>query len=271
MANRILQAPPGSRVVGKISVTFSALILLFLIAPLVVLVISSFNAEQTVSFPPSKFSLRWYAEVLSSPEWLGSFATSALLVGIVVPVVVVLATLGGYAVVRGDFPGRATIASLLLSPLLIPEVMTGLGLLVYFQDLGLLNTMVGMALGHIVVTLPFAARSVIISAQSLDMNLERAGASLGASRSRVFWTITVPLLRAGAVSGGIFAAVISLGEVAVSAFISGANTTTIPLRIMSSVQFELDPSAAAASTMLIVVSGIVMLVLNGSSKEKSLF
>ncbi|WP_051215396.1 ABC transporter permease [Granulicoccus phenolivorans] len=235
-------------------------VLIFLALPLVALVGSSFNPTPLAQFPPSGFSLRWYAAVLTSPDWLVSIQLSVLVAVLTIPSVVILATLTAYGLHRGR--PKPLLTSFFMSPLIVSEVMVGLGLLTYLQGTGVLNTVTGLWLAHTLVTLPFAIRTVSISVQALDPMLERAGQSLGAGPLRVFFTVTLPQLRPGIIAGGIFAGVLSLGEVAVSTFVSGPNTTTVPLRIMSAVQFELDPSAAAVSTLLMVLSVVVMVVLS---------
>lgn len=238
----------------------AGVLLVFLALPLVALVGSSFSSTSLVQFPPSGLSLRWYATVLSSPEWLVSIQLSLLVAVLTIPTVVVLATLAAYGLFRGR--PKPVLTSFFMSPLIVSEVMIGLGLLTYLQGAGLVNSIVGLWLAHSLVTLPFAIRTVSVSVLELDPMLERAGQSLGSGPLRVFYTVTLPQLRPGIIAGGIFAGVLSLGEIAVSTFVSGPNTTTVPLRIMSAVQFELDPSAAAVSALLMTVSMIVMVMLS---------
>lgn len=264
MADDYLSTPPRRRRLLPRSwplYTVVALLLVFLIGPLIVVVITSFSATSALTFPPESFSLRWYDQVLSSREWQVSFSLSFLLAVLAIPTVAVLALLGGYGLTRGRFPGRGALQTFLMSPLMVPEIMLGLGLLAYLQSLGLINTIVGLWLVHALVAFPFGLRAVMNSAASLDPRVEASAASLGASPLRVFFTVTVPLLLPGLVAAGVFAAVISLGEVAVSTFVAGANTTTVPLRVLSAVQFELDPSAAVVSTVLMAISFVVMLLL----------
>ncbi|MEW1724192.1 ABC transporter permease [Streptomyces sp. NPDC093109] len=240
----------------------AAAVFVFLLAPLAVLALSSFNATSSLSFPPKGLSLRWYGEVLSSPDWQASFRLSGVLVLLVVLTTVTIGTLAAYGLVRGDFPGRGVLSGLALAPLMVPEIIIALGLLYYFQGLGLVNTLSGLWLAHSLVALPFVIRTVMVSAQALDPTLERAAASLGAGRARTFLTVTLPLLRPGILAGAVFAAVTSLGEVAVSALVSGSNTTTVPVRIFSAVQFQLDPSVAAVSTLLMLASVVVLVAVD---------
>jgi putative spermidine/putrescine transport system permease protein len=239
--------------------TAAALVLLFLIAPLAVLVVSSFNSTASLAFPPSGFSFRWYSEVLSSTDWLVSFQLSGLLALLVVVTTLAIATPAGYALTRRP---RPFITGLALAPLLVPEIIIALGLLYYLQGLHLINTITGLWLAHSLIALPYALRAIMVSAAGLDPALERAASSLGASRARTFWTVTLPLMRPGIVAAAVFAAVTSLGEVAVTQLISGANTVTVPVRIFSAVQFQLDPSVAAVSSLLMAVSVVVLLILD---------
>ncbi|MDN3310834.1 ABC transporter permease [Microbacterium oryzae] len=238
------------------------LVCAFLLLPLVVVAVSSLNTASNFRFPPSGLSARWYVEVFSSREWLTSLGTSLGLAVLVAPVVVVLGTLGGYAIGAGRFPGQRALAVLFLSPLAVPGIMIGLALLYQFQTTGARGTLLSIWIAHLVVTFPFCVRVAAVSAASLDRRLVHAARVLGASRIRAFLTVTVPLMRPGIVAGAFLAAVISLGEVAVSVFVAGSNTTTVPVRIYSAVQVQLEPTVAAVSTLLLLLSVITIAVLD---------
>ncbi|MFD0690603.1 ABC transporter permease [Actinomadura fibrosa] len=257
---------PADRAASLAGRLLAALVFLFLVAPLVVLVVSSFNPAASVAFPPHGFSTRWYEQVLGSRDWLVSFQLSGLLVLLVVPTVAVIGTLAAYGLARGSFPGRGALHALALSPLMAPEIITALGLLYYFQGIGLIDSVPALWLAHSLIALPYAVRAVMVSAAGLDPALERAAASLGASDVRVLLTVTLPLLRPGILAGALLAAVTSLGEVAVTALVAGAHTTTVPLRVFSSAQFELDPSVAAVSSLLMLASVVVMVVADRFAK-----
>jgi len=234
----------------------------FLVLPLLVVAISSFADRNSFAFPPSGLSLRWYGEVFSSDAWLSALAASGRLLLVVVPIVVVLGVLGGYAVGAGRFPGRQALSLVFLAPIMVPGVMLGLALLHQMQGLGLVGSSTGLILAHLVVTLPFAIRVISVSAASLDPRLVRAAQSLGASPLRAFLTVTVPLLRPGIVAAGFLAAVISLGEVAVSVFVAGARSATAPVLIYSAVQVQMEPTIAAISTLMLLASVVVIAVLD---------
>jgi putative spermidine/putrescine transport system permease protein len=144
----------------------------------------------------------------------------------------------------------------------VPGIMIGLALLYQFQTSGARGTLLSIWVAHLVVTFPFCVRVAAVSAASLDRRLVHAARVLGASRIRAFLTVTVPLMRPGIVAGAFLAAVISLGEVAVSVFVAGPNTTTVPVRIYSAVQVQLEPTVAAVSTLLLLLSVITIAVLD---------
>jgi putative spermidine/putrescine transport system permease protein len=237
------------------------LIYLFLLAPLVVVVVASFNAADFLSFPPRGLSLRWYAAIVQSDLWTDSFKVSALVTAIVTPIALVMGTLAAYALARYSFPGRALVMTLLMAPLVMPQVVLGIALLGYFSRLGLINSLTGLVIGHLVVTLPYTVRLVSISVASLDPALERAAQSLGANAFQTFVRVTLPLLRPGLIAGAIFAAIISFGELAVTLLIAGASTTTLPLRIFNYTEYNFDPTINAVSTIFVVLAlGLIVLL-----------
>jgi putative spermidine/putrescine transport system permease protein len=238
------------------------LVCAFLVFPLLVVVLSSFSARNSFRFPPDGWSLRWYAQVFDNADWLQSLWVSGQLVLLVVPLVVILGTLGGYAVGAGDFPGRRLLALVFLAPIAVPAVMLGLALLHQLQGAGLVGTPVALVLAHLLVTFPFCVRVAAVSAAGIDPRLIRAARSLGASPLRAFLTVTLPLMRPGILAAAFLGAVISLGEVAVSVFVAGARGVTVPVRVYSAVQVQIEPTIAAVSTLLLAASVLVIALLD---------
>ena len=234
----------------------------FLLAPLVVVVVASFNSADFLSFPPRGFSMRWYRALWESEVWGDSFRLSILLTAVVTPLALLIGTLAAYALVRYSFPGRGLIVTLVMAPLVMPQIVLGIALLNYFSLLGLVGSMTGLILGHLVVTLPFTVRLVSISVHNLDPALERAAQNLGATPLQTFWRVTLPLLRPGIVAGAIFAAIISFGELAVTLLIAGARTTTLPLRIFNYTEYNFDPTINAVSTIFVVLALVLIIALD---------
>ncbi len=247
---------------GMLVDAFSVLVYIFLIAPLVVIVAASFNAANYLTFPPAGLSLRWYAAILESDLWIDSFKLSLLVTAITVPISLVIGTLSSYVLVRYRFPGRAFVNTLILAPLVIPQIVLGLALLQYFSRLGLLDTITGLVIGHVIVTLPYVVRSVAVSVHGLDPMLERAAQNLGANPIQTFGRVTLPLIRPGLIAGTIFAAIISFGELAVTLLIAGAHTTTLPLRIFNYTEYNFDPTINAVSSLFILLALVLILVLD---------
>ena len=240
----------------------SIAVYVFLLAPLAVVVLASFNSADFLSFPPRGFSMRWYRALWESEVWGDSFRLSILLTAVVTPLALVIGTLAAYALVRYSFPGKGLIATLVMAPLVMPQIVLGIALLNYFSLLGLVGSMTGLILGHLVVTLPFTVRLVSISVHNLDPALERAAQNLGATPLQTFWRVTLPLLRPGIVAGAIFAAIISFGELAVTLLIAGARTTTLPLRIFNYTEYNFDPTINAVSTIFVVLALVLIIALD---------
>ena len=240
----------------------SVAVYVFLLAPLLVVVLASFNSADFLSFPPRGFSLRWYQALWESEVWGDSFRLSLLLTAVVTPLALIIGTLAAYALVRYSFPGKGAMATLVMAPLVMPQIVLGIALLNYMSGLGLVGSLTGLILGHLVVTLPFTVRLVSISVHNLDPALERAAQNLGATPLQTFWRVTLPLLRPGIVAGAIFAAIISFGELAVTLLIAGARTTTLPLRIFNYTEYNFDPTINAVSTIFVVLALVLIIVLD---------
>jgi putative spermidine/putrescine transport system permease protein len=247
---------------GTAASVLSILVYAFLLAPLVVVVLASFNSADFLSFPPRGFSLRWYRALWESEVWGDSFRLSVLLTAVVTPLSLLIGTLAAYALVRYSFPGKGLVATLVMAPLVMPQIVLGIALLNYFSLLGLIDSLTGLMLGHLVVTLPFTVRLVSISVHNLDPALERAAQNLGATPLQTFWRVTLPLLRPGIVAGAIFAAIISFGELAVTLLIAGARTTTLPLRIFNYTEYNFDPTINAVSTIFVVLALVLIIALD---------
>lgn len=247
---------------GLIIDVVSISVFIFLLLPLVVIVAASFNAGDYLTFPPDGLSLRWYKAVLQSDLWLESFRISSIVTIITVPISLFIGTLASYAIIRYHFTGKALVNTLLLTPLVIPQIVLGLALLEFFSRIGLLDSILGLVIGHVVVTLPYVVRSVSVSIQGLDPMMERAAQNLGANPFQTFLRVTLPLIRPGIVAGAIFAAIISFGELGVTLLVAGANTATLPVRIFGYTEFNFDPTINAVSTLFIVLSIGLLIALD---------
>ena len=233
--------------------------LLFLLTfPLVVLFGVSLNPGVEQVFPPTGVSLRWYFNLANRHGFADAAGfTLALAAGTSV-VCVVIATFAGLALVRYRFFGRDFVLTLLLSPLIVPQIVVGMAFLVTLSSLGVINSMVSLAILHVVIALPFATRVVIAALESASPALEEAARSLGAPPAKAFLLVTLPLVRSGIVAGGVFAFVTSFENFTASQFLVWSRTT-LPVELYLFVQTENDPTGAAVSSL--VVLGVILFVL----------
>lgn len=230
----------------------SAVVLVFLLAPIVIIIPMSFGSSASLEFPPRGLSLQWYDKYFSSASWLSASWVSLKVALGATALATVLGTLMSFALVRGRFPGRTALSALTLAPLIVPGVVIAVALYLLLARVGLSGTTPGLILAHTTIALPFVVVNVSISLRSFDENLERAAASAGATPFQVFRHVTLPVIRPGFIAGALFAFMASFDEVIIAIFLSGRNATTLPKRMWDSVLLETDPVIAAISTMLIV-------------------
>lgn len=242
--------------------TANVLIVLFIVAPLLVVAASAVTSTGYLIFPPQGFSLRWFGEAFANRGFVDGLVTSVILALCATAICVVTGVLAAYAIVR--VPGRLTAAleQIFLSPLLLPAAVLGLGLLQVLSLSGWRGYFLGGLLAHVVVASPFVIRSVIAGLRQLDPKVIEASTSLGASPVRTFFRIVVPSVLPSIVSGAIFAFVISFDEAVVTLFLVGPNFETLPVNIYTYVQYSNDPSVAAISTIILAICAVLVGFMN---------
>lgn len=239
----------------------TALIYVFLLAPLVFVVIVSFNGGPVPSFPPTDLSLRWYGEALASDNFMNGLVTSLWLALVATLVATPVGVAAAFGIARGRWKGRAMLEAFFLSPLIVPGIVIGIAVLVAMAALGFANAPVRLVLGHALIVLPYTLRTVLASMARMDPALEEAGQVFGANRWQVLRYITLPQLKGSILAGAILSFILSFDDVSVSLFLGSAQTTTLPIAIMSYMQYNFDPSIAAISAMLIVATLVVALLV----------
>jgi putative spermidine/putrescine transport system permease protein len=237
------------------------LIIAFILAPTLIVVAISFGDSAAMQFPPQGLSLRWYQAALARDTFRATAWTSLWLAGAATALALPVALAAALALVRGNFPGRAAVQTLLLAPLFVPGVVIGLSLLVITPALGLRAPDLRLVCAHVLVVMPFQLRTLVASLARADIAIEEAALTLGASRLRIFLQVTLPGLSGALIAGALFAFVISFDNVSVSLFLASAKTNTLPLAVLSYVEFNADPSIAAISTLLILLAMAAALVL----------
>jgi putative spermidine/putrescine transport system permease protein len=241
---------------------FVIVVYLLLLAPLVVVIAVSFGSTSTFDFPPQGLSLRWYRAFFASEMFVRSFFRVSQVVGLLTALVAtVVGTLSAIGLVRLHFRGRDAIETFFLSPLLVPHILLGAAVYLYLARLAWPTSSMTLLVGHIVIATPYVIRCVTAGLVGMDPRLEEAAMSLGASRPQAFIKVTLPLLRSSLVTGAVFAFIISFSDINLALFLAGANAPSLPVQIFSQIQFEADPSIAAASALqIVIVGGLILLV-----------
>ncbi|MTD28707.1 ABC transporter permease [Erwinia sorbitola] len=240
---------------------YAAAVLLFLIVPVLVIVPLSFNSSSFLSYPLSGFSLRWYDTFFHSQEWLGALLNSLLIAPLATLLATVLGVLASIGLVRGEFRGKGIVMAIIISPMVAPVVIIAVGMFFFFAKLSLLNSYLGLVLAHALLGVPFVVITVVAVLKSYDTNLSRAAASLGASPLLTFRKVTLPLIAPGVFSGALFAFAASFDEVVVTLFLASPNQRTLPIQMFAGIRENLDPTIAAAASLMIGASLILLVVM----------
>jgi spermidine/putrescine transport system permease protein len=243
-----------SKTAARILKAFFALVVLFLYAPIVILLIFSFNDSSIPSFPLSGFTFRWYHQFLANSDLRSALGTSAIIAVLSSIGAVVLGVLSSLALTRRRFRGKAAVSALLLSPLVIPYVVFGISLLLLFHTLGLPRSLLTVVIGHIVISLPYTILVLVPRLDQIDAKLEEASADLGARRLRTFRLITLPLILPAVVSAFLIAFTTSFDEYAVASFVVGTRVT-FPIYLYSALRFPNQlPQVIAVAVVVLVLS-----------------
>jgi putative spermidine/putrescine transport system permease protein len=238
----------------------AVLVYAYLVVPsLVVIPISFSGSGSDLSFPPKTYSLRLYEELFTTATWMSPVLQSLKIAFIVCLVVTAVAVPAAYALVRFEFPGKRIVTLLMMSPVLVPVIVLALGMYLYFSRLGATGTTLGLVFGHAVYVIPFVIVTVGAGIRQLDPAIEFAATMMGASRMTLFFRVVLPQLVPSIVAGALFAFLISFDEVVIAWFLSSAQTTTLPVRMYSSIHWGISPVIAAVSTLLTALSFIVCL------------
>jgi putative spermidine/putrescine transport system permease protein len=247
-------ATTSERLMRVAVVAFAVLVLLFLIAPLFVIVPLSFSKDPFFTLPVREYSLRWYEDFFGNARWMNAIANSAIAAVLTTILATTLGTLAALGISRPEFPARRLIMALLITPMIVPIVIVAVGSYLFFGQFGLTNTRTGLVLAHTALATPFVVITVTATLSTYDTNLTRAALSLGASPSSAFFRVTLPNIMPGVVSGAIFAFATSFDEVVVALFMTAAEQRTLPVQMFSGIRDQINPTIMAAATLLLVVS-----------------
>ena len=255
----------------------SFIILFLLIVPSLVVIPMSFSAGQYLEFPPKEWSLRWYENYFFSwkvengfNDWMSATWTSVKVAILTVITATPIGTMAAYGLVNGSSRLSKILFPIFISPMMVPIILVAIGLFYFFVQFKLLNTVTGLVLGHSMVAMPLVLIIVSAGLKNYDMNQEKVARSLGATRFRAFREITLPQIKFSIISASLIAFLTSFDEIIISLFVAGGDNSTITRSMFLSLRDQIDPTIAAISTILIIVSsGLLILVQLLGSKEKS--
>ena len=254
-----MELMPGARATpGRIAVrVLAAAVLLFLVLPLAIVFPISFSSSSSLQFPPPGWSLRWYAAYLDDPIWIEATLRSLWIAVVTMGLATPLGLMLAFALVRGNFPGRALANQIATAPLVVPTIIHAVAIYGLFAWLKLIGNWQGVVLGHVVHALPLVVLVVGAALRTVDANLELAALGLGASRWTAIRRVTLPQIRPAIVSASFLSFITSFDELVIAMFLGGSNWT-LPKKMFDNIQLEIEPTVAAVSVLQIVLVAIVL-------------
>lgn len=252
--------PRPRRETGKVSIyTLSMTVLLLM--PLGVVIAAALNADPYLLFPPEQLSLHWFAEALAYPSFQRSLALSLRVAVVVTILGLVITVPAAIAVMRGSAGTRRAVQLATAMPLVTPDILLALGLLIMFSQLAVASNPISLVLGHILVGLPIALHVAVAGMAGVNPNLEDAAATLGASKVQAFFFVTLPSMLPGIGSAALFLFIFSFDNVSISLFLSTPGQTTLPINLFQYLENNADPTGAAMSAILVLIGLIAALLL----------
>jgi putative spermidine/putrescine transport system permease protein len=246
----------------------AALVLAFLAVPTLIVIPMSFSASQYLEFPPREWSLRWYRNFLSSTSWMQATATSFQAGVLTTLVATPLGTLAAYGMFTSKLRVTKGLNTLMLTPIIVPVILVAVGVFYVYVKLKMVNSLAGIVLAHSMLALPLVMLVVGSALKSFDMNQEMVARSLGASRARAFWTVTLPQIRFSLVSAALLSFLTSFDEVILSLFIAGGQNSTLTRNMFNALRDQIDPTIAAISTLMIVVTTVLLLLAQAYGRRQ---
>lgn len=248
-------------------VVLVAAILLYLILPVLIVVPMSFSEARFLQFPPKEWSLRWYEAFFSSGEWMAASKVSLITALVTTVVSLPVGMAAAYAINSSSLRVVRTLQIVLLLPMMVPIILIAAGVFFVYARVGLISTLTGLILAHIMLALPYVIIALLAGLRNFDMSQEMVARSLGMNRFRAFMAVTLPQIKPSVVSATLFAFITSLDETVVALFVSGGDNQTLTKRMFTALRDEIDPTIAAISSLLILAS-LLLVVIAGRTKAQ---
>lgn len=238
--------------------TYGAAVLCFLAAPILVVIILSFNAGSFLTYPLTGVSLRWYADLFGSSQWRLAFSNSFIVALATTLIATPLGTMAALGLARFEAGLRAVISALVISPLIVPGIVSGIAIYFLYAGLGLTDSLSALVLAHTVLATPFVVIVVLSTLRANDVAMLRAGASLGAPPLTVFVRVLLPVIAPGVLAGAVFAFMTSFDELIATMFLAGPGQRTLPVQMFDGVREQISPTITAAAAVLSFISIVTM-------------
>jgi putative spermidine/putrescine transport system permease protein len=236
-------------------------VLAFLLLPILVIIPLSFSDSSFLVYPIPGWSLKWYDNLLTSPEWLRAAKNSFIVAPAATVIATVLGTMAAVGLARTNFAFKGALMSVLIAPMVVPIVVVGVSTYLFFAPLGLVDSYTGLIIVHAALGAPFVVTTVLATLQGFNQNLVRASLSLGANPLKTFFRITLPVIAPGVISGALFAFATSFDEVVVTLFLAGPDQVTLPRQMFTGIRENITPTIAAVATLLILFTTTLLLTL----------
>jgi putative spermidine/putrescine transport system permease protein len=237
-----------------------ALVLIYLILPVLIIVPISFSSARFLTFPPPSLSLRWYQQYFSNPAWMQATQVTLIVAGFTVMIATPLGVAAAYAISQSKLRVMRLIHMALLLPLVVPIIITAVGIFFVYARVGLVATLPGLVLANVMLGLPYVVISVLAGLQSFDPAQEMVARSLGMNRLRSFFVVTLPQIKSSVVAGSVFAFISAMDETIIALFISGGQYQPLTKRMFTALRDEIDPTIAAISTLMTAASFVLVLL-----------
>jgi putative spermidine/putrescine transport system permease protein len=253
---------PPRRIGRSLYLAMNIATLTFMLAPIAIVIVFALNPTPFIQFPPVGISLRWFVKFFSARDFMQALAFSLEVAVLTTVAATVLGASAALAIARGNLPGARLILATMLSPLMLPAILTGLALFQTYVLLDVGRPLWGLVAGHTLVTIPYVVRTTLAVLHNFDLRLEEAAQNLGASPTRTFFEVTLPLVKPGVMAGGIFAFIVSFDQFPVSLFLVSPNNETLPITLFNYLKFDLDGTIGAASVVSILLALLVVIALD---------
>nr|WP_088188572.1 ABC transporter permease [Desulfosporosinus sp. FKA] len=246
---------------NKVLVLFVILVYVFLCAPLLIIGATAFDSGNIMSFPPKGFSFRWFAMVFQSETFMTTLGISFQVAVLATLIALIIGIPAAYALSRKNYRGKNIVQNIFISPIIVPGVVLGFAFFRFLIIKLQFGVFLSLLIGHVIIVIPYIIRVIGSSLDNLDFSIEEAAVSLGATKVRAFFLIVLPNITSGVIAAFMLAFINSFNNVPVSLFLTGPGVSTLPISMMSYVEYNYDPAISALSVILMAITVLIMFVI----------